>query len=115
MLTLLRISPEILFWSVNQFPDNPLGHHLVVRTPVTVRFSEAELKEQQQAVKSTLLGMIQALWKKAVETQEKQKKNMQKVQELAGETKISSVGMIVEAGLENRPPMLIEAPPPEQP
>jgi very-short-patch-repair endonuclease/uncharacterized membrane protein YgcG len=81
----------------------------------TVRFSEAELKEQQQAVKSTLLGMIQALWKKAVETQEKQKKNMQKVQELAGETKTSSVGMIVEAGLENRPPMLIEAPPPEQP
>jgi hypothetical protein len=32
MLTLLRISPEILFWSVNPFLDHPLGHHLVVST-----------------------------------------------------------------------------------
>ena len=81
----------------------------------TVRFSEAELKEQQQAVKQALLGMIHRLWQKAMEAQEKQKKSMQKIQELAGETKTSSVGMIVEAGLENnRPPIMIEGQPPEQ-
>ena len=72
----------------------------------TVRFSEVDLKEQEQAVKQTLLKIIYQLWEKAAKQQEEilkkaskeqedQKKQMQKIQEVEGEIKTSSVGTII--------------------
>lgn len=50
----------------------------------TVRFSETDLKENEIGVQKTLAALIVKLWKKALEDQKKQEKNLKAFQRAAG-------------------------------